>query len=621
MKPYRRFIRYLARYRVLIAATLFLSLLFVVFNALSLWMVASLINTILVSPENIQISPVDPAITGSFYDQLRAWTSDVIRSDTPLNTLARLAWLLLSVFLAKNVILYFKNMTAGVMENRLIRDLRDDLFAHLQSLSLAYFARQRSAEISSIVLNDVGAVRRAFTVSLQRLVVEPINLAVMIGMLFIISWQLSLLAIPLIPLAALFTTRLGRKLRRRAKRSTEQIAGVMNVLQETLMGMRIVKAFTMEDAEIERFKQENQRYYQLIFRRFSLRNLNTPINEMIGVFIGVVILWVGGQQVLLGRGVGPEEFMSYLIFMFAMLQPLRNLSSISADIQIGLASAERIFEILDEPIGIVEKPDAQIITRIEREIRFEKASFSYKDGTRPALHGIDLSINRGQMLALVGPSGAGKSTLADLIPRFYDVTDGRITIDGVDIRDLTLGSLRSLIGIVTQETLLFNTTVRKNILYGNTEASDEQVIAAARAAHAWEFIEELEYGLETIIGEHGITLSGGQRQRLAIARALLKNPPILILDEATSALDTESEQLVQAAVAALVQDRTVIVIAHRLSTIQKADNIVVIDRGRIVETGTHEELLALQGMYRNLYDIQFSGAQESEQKIAKVSSS
>jgi subfamily B ATP-binding cassette protein MsbA len=386
----------------------------------------------------------------------------------------------------------------------------------------------------------------------------------------------------------------------------KQIAGVMNVLQESLRGIRIVKAFVMERDETKRFKRENQRYYRLVFRRFSIKNLITPVNELIGVFFGVILLWVGGQQVLIGRGVGPEEFMSFVIFLFAMLQPLRNLSNVHANIQVGLASAERIFNLMDEPPLIVEKLNATELTDFKDAIRLENVTFAYEGSNRPALYDIDSEIKKGEIVALVGVSGAGKSTFVDLVPRFYDVTKGRITIDGHDIRDVKLNSLRKLIGIVTQETLLFNTTVCDNILYGDPKATQDQVIAAAEAAHAWEFIRELADGLDTVIGEQGIQLSGGQRQRLAIARALLKNPPILILDEATSALDSESEKLVQDAIQALVQERTVIVIAHRLSTIQNANKILVLHEGRLIESGTHKELLRQGGRYHNLYQTQFS---------------
>ncbi len=605
MSNLSRIATYLARYWPLIALTLALSLVYVALNAFSLWMVSSLINTILVSPENIPVTSMDISVAGTVYDRLRSWTATLIQQRTPLSTLAKLCWILLAVFLAKNVALYMKNMVAGIMENRLIRDLRNDLFRHIQSLSLSYFDNQNTAVISSIVLNDVTQVRRAFTVSIQKVVVEPVNLLVFTTMLFIISWQLSTMAIPLIPLAALATTRLGRSLRHRARRTAEQIAGVMSVLQENLRSIRIVKTFVREAHEIRRFSTENDRYYHLVFRRITVKNLNAPLTEMIGVTVGIAMLWVGGQQVLLGRGVGPDEFMSFIIFMFAMVQPLRSLSNVNAEIQIGLASTDRIFGLLDIPAGIAEKNNAIELASFNDSIRFDNVTFSYSGGDKPAVHEINTEIKRGEVVALVGASGSGKSTFVDLIPRLYDATAGSITLDGHDVRDLKIQTLRNLIGVVTQETLLFDTTVRDNILYGDPLASDEQVVAALKAAHAWEFVEELPQGLDTVIGEQGTKLSGGQRQRLAIARALLKNPPILILDEATSALDSESEKRVQDAIDRLVRDRTVIVIAHRLSTIQRANKIIVLEDGRMVESGSHEELISLKGQYRKLHEMQF----------------
>ena len=605
MSNLRRISGYLTRYWPLITLTLALSMVYVALNALSLWMVSSLVNTILVSPEDIPVISRDLSTAGTVYERLRSWTATLIQQSTPLKTLAKLCWILLAVFLTKNVALYMKNMVAGIMENRLIRDLRNDLFQHIQSLSLSYFDNQNTAVISSIVLNDVAQVRRAFTVGIQKVIVEPANLLVFTTMLFIISWQLSMMAIPLIPLAALATTRLGRSLRKRARRTAEQIAGVMSVLQENLRSIRIVKTFVREAREIGRFSHENDRYYHLVFRRITVKNLNAPFTEMIGVTVGITILWVGGQQILLGRGVGPDEFMSFIIFMFAMVQPLRSLSNVNADIQIGLASTDRIFGLMDVPAGIPEKNNAIEITSFNHSIRFDNVTFSYSGDDRPAVHDINVEIKRGEVVALVGASGSGKSTFVDLIPRLYDTTAGSISLDGHDLRDLKIKALRRLIGVVTQETLLFDTTVRDNILYGDPLASDEQVVAALKAAHAWEFVDQLPQGMETVIGEQGTKLSGGQRQRLAIARALLKNPPILILDEATSALDSESEKRVQDAIDRLVQDRTVIVIAHRLSTIQRADKILVLDDGRLVESGSHEELIALKGRYRKLHEMQF----------------
>ncbi len=608
MSNLRRLFGYLKPYRLLFIITLVLSIVYVVLNSFSLWMIAALINTILVSPESIPVGDMVPALNNTLYDGLETWTANLIRRPTMLQTLARLCWVLLAVFLAKNIVFYIKNIVAGAMENSLIRDLRNDIFTHVQRLSLSFFDKQKTAEISSVVLNDVAAIRMAFTVSLQKAIVEPINLVVFITMLIIISWQLSLLAIPMLPLAAFFTGKLGKTLRRRARRTQEQIAGLMNTLQEGLRNTRVIKAFIREDHEIKRFHTENSKYYNLVFRRITIRGLITPINDMIGVTMGIILLWVGGQQVLLGRGVGAEEFMSYIIFLFAMLQPLRNLGNVNADIQTGLASADRIFNLLDEPIIITEKDNARDLPQFNKSLKFENVSFVYESSDRPALKNISTEIKSGEVVALVGASGSGKSTFVDLLPRFYDITGGKISIDGHDIRDLTLSSLRGKFGIVNQETILFNTSVRENIAYGDPDVNDNQIRDAAEAAHAWEFIKDLPDGMDTVIGELGATLSGGQRQRLAIARALIKNPPILIMDEATSALDTESEQRVQAAINDLMQDRTLIVIAHRLSTVQKADKILVLSDGELVETGTHEELLARDGSYRNLHNLQFATA-------------
>ncbi|MFC1480978.1 ABC transporter ATP-binding protein [Candidatus Neomarinimicrobiota bacterium] len=606
MSNFRRFIAYLGNYWQLIVLSLLLSLLYVGLNSLSLWMIASLVNTVLVSPDQIPVDKVDPSLATSVHGYLKAITSNLIQRSNPLDTLARLCWILLSIFAFKNIVLYLKNLTSGIVENRLIRDLRNDLFYHLQSLSIPFYTKKHSGEISSILINDVTYVRAAFNVSVQRIIVEPLNLLVSLAIMFIISWQLSLMAVLLVPLAALFANKLGKIIRRRSKRTTEQIAGVMTVLQENLRSIRIVKAFVREVEEMRRFKDENEKYYHFVFKRFSIKNLSAPVSELIGVAGGVIILWVGGQQVLLGagRGVNAEEFMTYIIFLFAMVQPLRILSGVSANLQVGMASADRIFNVLDEIPTVVNKPDGVRIDDFTKEIRFENVSFQYEDSDMAALDHISTTIGRGEVVALVGSSGAGKSTFADLIPRFFDSTDGRIFLDGHDLRDIDIDSLRRLIGIVPQETVMFHATIRENIIYGKSTATEAEVEAAARAAHTWDFIQETPHGLDTMIGERGAKLSGGQRQRLAIARALLKNPSILILDEATSALDTESEKRVQEAIDSLVRNHTVIVIAHRLSTVQIADKILVLEKGRLLETGTHAELLEQKGKYWQLTNSQ-----------------
>ena len=538
-------------------------------------------------------------------EKLKYWTNGLILRDTAKETLQVLCVSILIIFLLKNVFLYLKNITLTIVQFRLITELRNKLYIHFHKLSLSFFNQHKSGELTSIVVNDVANMRQALTIGFQRIFVEPINIIAFTALLFIISWKLALIAITIIPLAGLVIVNISRSIRRKSRRTAVKIAGITNILTETLTSMRVVKAFSMEDYEVDRFSNETRNYYNLIFRRARLRSLAPPITETMGVIIGVALLWVGGTEVLNAQGLTSEDFIRFILIMFSGLQPIRSLSNVFAEIQVGAASAERVFVILDNPPTIVDEFDAVIIDTFEDKIQIKDVSFKY-ESEDIVLKNISFEIEKGSAVALVGSSGSGKSTMADLIPRFYDVNQGAIEIDGQDIRHVTLNSLRRLMGIVTQETILFNDTVKANIDYGQKDVDDEQVIAAAKAANALEFIEELPQGLDTVIGEKGVKLSGGQRQRLAIARAIMKNPPILILDEATSALDTESERLVQEALETLMADRTVLVIAHRLSTVTNADKIIVMEKGLIKEMGTHDELIQKNGLYSNLYNIQFN---------------
>ena len=379
----------------------------------------------------------------------------------------------------------------------------------------------------------------------------------------------------------------------------------MHILTEVLYSIRVIKAFVTKQYEIQKFEIEGSRYFYLLFRRSKLDNLATPINEIIGVLIGVVLLWYGGMQVIQTETLTSEDFLRFILVLFAMLAPIKALGTVNITIQNSLAAAERVFNILDSKPDINDKPDAKEIESFSEEIRFDNVSFDYGEESAPVLKNVSFSISKGSVVALVGDSGAGKSTIADLIPRFYDTTSGYVKIDGEDIREIKLESLRRMMGLVSQEIILFNDTVKQNIAYGQEEIKDSNIISAAKAANAMGFIEELPNGLDTIIGERGVKISGGQKQRLSIARAIIKNPSLLILDEATSSLDTESEKLVQEAIEKLMKDRTVLVIAHRLSTVKNADNIIVLEQGKIIEKGNHVELIDKKGKYSELYAVQF----------------
>ena len=586
----------------MVALSLLSSLLFVFFNAFSLWMVGSLISTIM-NPQtsDSQILLRDLSING----KLEAFTYHLIGTGSQLEQLKILCIILVISYLLKNVFFYINNVSLSFVQSRMIMDIRNQFFKHLHSLPLSFFDKSKVGELSSILIRDVTAMRTAFTQTVQKLINEPINIFVFLILLFIINIKLTLYVLITVPLSALIIMKLGQSIRRKAKRSSIQIAGITNILQETLSGIRIVKTFAMEKWEITRFMKENFTYFRLVFRQAKLRNSITPVNDMIGILLGVFLLWIGGNQVLESHTMDPDSFIRFIILLFGMLQPARKLGDANAIIQIGLASADRVFTILDVQSDITDPISPLELNQFNYDIKFEDVSFKYKNTDQVSLDTINTNISKGEVVALVGRSGAGKSTFADLIPRFYDVTKGKISIDGIDIREVSIEKLRKLMGIVSQDTLLFNDTIKNNISYGLPNSEIEEIRKAAQSANALEFIEKLSDGFDTIIGERGVRLSGGQKQRISIARSILKNPDILILDEATSALDTESERKVQDALDNLVQSRTVIVIAHRLSTITQADRIIVLDEGCIVESGNHHSLIAENGIYKKLYDSQF----------------
>jgi len=579
--------------------------IYVAFNGLSVWLTASLFNNILTDFEDLVIN--QNTLRNAKYtlnDQLKYWTNELILRDTALNSLKVLCYTIIGSFLFKNIFLYIKNITLAYIQFNLITNLRVRLYAHLQRMSMSYFDKSQSGELSSIVLNDVSNMRVAFGTSFHKLFVEPINIILFVSLLLIINLKLALIAILIVPLTGAIVILIGRSIRRKSKRTAEKIARIMSIMAENLNSIRVVKSFSMEPFETKRFTGEQERYYQLIFGRAKLRLIASPITEMIGAFIGVSLLWIGGHDVLVAGSMSSEDFIRFILILFSVLGPIRNLSNVSVELQKGFASADRVFDVLDTPISIRSKPGAVKISELNDKISFNDVCFNY-DGTDSVIKNISFKIKKGTVTALVGSSGAGKSTVADLIPRFYDVVDGSVSIDGVNVKDIEIRSLRQMMGIVSQETILFNDTIGSNIKYGLQNVSEERMKNAAKNANALDFINEQPEGFNTVIGEKGVRLSGGQRQRIAIARGILKNPPILILDEATSSLDTESEHLVQIAIDNLMAERTVLVIAHRLATVENADNILVMDNGKIVASGTHQELLSQGGLYTRLYKKQF----------------
>ena len=515
---------------------------------------------------------------------------------------------ILVVMFIRGVFYYGQSYLVSYVGQRVIIDVRGVLFRKFQRMPLSYYDRQQTGTVMSYITNDVAVMQSAIVDNLIELVTESSILIGSLGMMIYLDWKLSLLTLMTIPLVGFAMKIFGRKLKRSSTVIQERVAEITSLLQESISAIRVVKSFVRESYEIKRFEDENWRNFQAAMKNVKLSSLLTPTVEFLAAIAVTFIVWFGGYEVVNGV-ITAGELVAFLTYAVNLANPVKRLSRVYAAIQKAMAAADRVFNVMDLDEKITDVPGAKPLPPIKGKVEFKDITFSYKEG-QPALQHISLKAEPGQMIALVGPSGSGKSTIANLIPRFYDVDSGVITIDDHDIRQVTADSLREQIGLVPQETMLFSTSVMENIRYGRLEATDEEVIEAAKAANAEEFIKELPEGYNTKLGERGLNLSGGQRQRLAIARAILKNPRVLILDEATSALDTESEKIVQDALDKLMVGRTSFVIAHRLSTIFNADQIFVVENGHLREHGTHEELLAAGGLYSNLYNIQFRQNQE-----------
>jgi subfamily B ATP-binding cassette protein MsbA len=523
-------------------------------------------------------------------------------SGQPEKKWQRVLTILLLVFVIRAFTSFFSEYAFQKVGLSTVRDLRNELYERMIHQSQRFFTERSTGEMVSRVVSDADAVQAAVSTRMGDLLQESVTLLTLAIYVCILNPVLALVSFVGAPLIIIPVVQFGKRLRRTTHRSQERMAEIATLLEETIRGVRIVKAFTMEPFEIGRFREATRKHLGWNLKAQRIQAMTSPVMELLAG-VCMVLLFAYAQARIARGTLTTGEFISFLTALALMYAPIKKLNKVNLSLNTALSAAERVFRMLDVPNEVVEKPDAQPLRIVGSGVRYEGVTFGY--GEKPVLHDVDLAVAPGEIVALVGGSGAGKSTFVNLLPRFYDVTAGRITVDGIDVRDVTLSTLRGLMGFVTQEVILFNDTVRNNIAYGRADVDESQVIAAAQAANAHEFISALPLGYETVIGESGVILSGGQRQRLAIARALFKDPPILVLDEATSALDTESERLVQQALNNLMRGRTTLVIAHRLSTIRRADKIVVLDRGRIVETGTHEELLSTRGVYRKLYDLQF----------------
>ena len=542
---------------------------------------------------------------GAMIDQLLDVTvGPFINQSSPTAALRNIVILVMVGLLLKNAFFYTAEALGVKVREGIVRDMRNQLYGHLQRLPLGFFDRQKAGQLLARVFTDTNQTKDIITYTVADVLKHVVSLFAFVTMLVLISWKLTLIVLVAAPLFLGFIKPLLGRLRHGFRRAYDAQGELTSLLQESVSGSRLVKAYGAEEYESERFGRTNQTYFKTFVRTERLRLLSSPISEVLGTVVTLVLVWVGAQFVFSGE-MTAEAFLTFLTISLRVQSPIKALTTLPVRAQTSLAAADRFFEILDAAVE-EDGEDSRRIGRLEQGVRYEDVHFAY-DGEEEVLTGVDFEVRCGEVVALVGPSGAGKSTIVDLLPRFYKVSSGRIMIDGVEIDEIRLDSLRDLLGVVSQETVIFHDTVRANIAYGEPDQySQEEIEAAAKAANAHQFISQLPEGYDTVLGDRGVRLSGGQRQRVAIARAILRDPPLLIFDEATSSLDTESERLVQQAIDRMMANRTVIVVAHRLSTIQGAHHIVVLEDGRIVESGRHQDLLERNGVYRRLYDLQFA---------------
>lgn len=600
MKKFIDILKYLAPYKGRIAVNLAFNILNAAFSVVSFSAIVPFLKILFDSVE-AEADP-DAAIGSGFLDKLNAAFEQYIREEGPIEALFIFCIVIVVLFFVRNIFRYLALHQMAFLRNVAVRDLRRDIYQKLLRLPMAYYTDERKGQIMARFTNDVAEVEWSVMGALEALFRQPVMIVLYLITLLGISWELTLFVVIVLPISGLMIGRIGKSLKRTAKKGQEELGEVVTTLEETVGGIRIVKGFTAEDIFNRHFNKVNDQHFKLMVRLFRKQYLTSPLGETLSAITIALILWFGGNLVLEGNSLNGEFFILYIVIFSQMISPARALSESFVRVQRGISASERIDEILEADEQVLESENAQSISTFKESIEFRNVSFKY--GEEWVLKNINLHVKRGESIALVGPSGGGKTTLVDLMPRFYDVSEGEILVDGKNIKDFKVYDLRGLFGIVSQQSILFNDSVKNNLLIGNQHANDKQIIEALHAANAHGFAISLSEGLNTSVGEAGNKLSGGQKQRLSIARAILNDPPIMIMDEATSALDTESERLVQDALQKLTEGRTSFVIAHRLSTVQHADRIIVIDKGEIVEMGTHTELLERKGLYRRLVELQ-----------------
>ncbi|MDE3252210.1 MAG: ABC transporter ATP-binding protein [Bacteroidota bacterium] len=603
MKRFARILFYLRSQKRNIVLYVVFNLLSILFSLVSLTMLAPFLQMLFGKEKLLEVKPDFEFKASGILNYLKFIISQFIRQHNAVYALAAICVIIVVSIFFKNLFTYLSYRVLAPMRNYVMTKLRSDLYAKILELPIGFFTEQRKGDIISRMSNDANEVEWSVMSTLEGLIRDPLNILIFLITLVYISPALSLFLLVLLPLTGFIIGRVSRSLKKQSTASQEQLGTLMSILDETLGGLRVIKAFNAEYILRSKFFQTNDKLNDIRNRMNFRRDLASPMSEFLGVLVLSCILWFGGKLVLNQEaGLQADSFITYILIFTQIINPAKSLSTAFYNAQRGSSAIQRIEEILQAPVTVTDMPGAPAIPSFEHSIEFKNVSFAYEDKT--ILKNINLIIEKGKTIALVGSSGAGKSSLADLVPRFHDVSSGEILIDGVNIKNYSLHSIRSLMGIVTQEPILFNDTIANNIALGADKVTEQQIMEAARVANALKFIETKEEGLASNIGDRGSKLSGGERQRLTIARAVLKNPPILILDEATSSLDTESERLVQDAINNMMQNRTSLVIAHRLSTIRHASEIIVLQKGEIAERGSHDALIALNGIYKKLVDMQ-----------------